>query len=453
MQTKMKVNWFLLSAFCLTVSLPAFSANTPAKAYQVLRPCIDDQTFAVIRLDVEKLDLDAFIGRALGLVSKHARPEVAKSMQSHLKEFQLNAGAQAKDFLKAGGRDIFVVFSMYDFPYFFVAVPIHSTNDRGRLLQHIREVVEKDFNIGDEPIYVSDRLILVGLERTIARLKTTSPVRSEALAAGFQACANKTAQVVLFPSSDQRRILAEMMPQIPLESGTSQPITIDQDMQWAALGLDGPPSISLSLTIQSSSAEGAGRMLTLVKGLYTLAGQHPEVRRLFPELDQLLKQLTPRRQRDRLSLQVDSAAAESLIDDIVAPYLVRVHEYATRMACGTNMSGIGKALLIYSNDYNDELPPDLETLIRTVEMTARGLVCPATGLKDSYVYRGASLTTSDIHSMITVYEKAGHHGDDGRNVVFMDSHVEWVPEERFQELIKKDNEYRRQKKLPILPAQ
>lgn len=26
------------------------------------------------------------------------------------------------------------------------------------------------------------------------------------------------------------------------------------------------------------------------------------------------------------------------------------------MVCGTNLSGIGKAMLIYSNDYDDELP-------------------------------------------------------------------------------------------------
>ncbi|NOR67537.1 MAG: hypothetical protein GQ528_09290 [Woeseiaceae bacterium] len=453
MQTRTNVNWVFVATLCLSVSFPGFAADRSPGLEQVLRPCIDDQTFAVIRLDVEKLDLDALVGRALDLVGKHAGPDVAKSMQRHLKDRQVKAGAEAKDFLKAGGRDIFLVFSMYDFPYFFVAIPIHSANDRGRLHRHIREVVEKDFNIGDEPIYVSDRLILVGLERTSARLKTTSPVRSEALAAGFQACANKTAQVVLFPSSDQRRILAEMMPQMPLESGTTPPATISQDLQWAALGFDCPPSISLSLTIQSPSVDGADRMLTLVKGLYILAGQHPEVRRLFPELAQLLKRLTPRRQGDRLSLQVDSAAADSLIDDIVAPSLVRVHEYATRMACGTNMSGIGKALLIYSNDYNDELPPDLETLIHTVEMTPKGLICPATGLRESYVYRGAGLTTSAPHSMITVYEKAGHHGGDGRNVVFLDSSVKWVKESRFQELIEKDNEYRRKKGLPVLPAQ
>jgi prepilin-type processing-associated H-X9-DG protein len=172
----------------------------------------------------------------------------------------------------------------------------------------------------------------------------------------------------------------------------------------------------------------------------------------MPGLDQLLKHLTPRKHGKRLLLQVDSTAADSIIKNFVAPSLLKAHAKATRYACGTNLSGIGKALLIYSNDYNDQLPPDLETLISKAEMPAKGLVCPATNLKDSYIYRGASITTSDTLWMIMVYEKSSNHGG-RRNVLFLDSHVEWIPEERFQELIKKDNDYRRKKGLPVLPAQ
>ncbi|MHC4629380.1 MAG: hypothetical protein ACYTDV_20575 [Planctomycetota bacterium] len=320
MQTKMKVNWLLFSAFYLSLGLPVFGASTPAEIYGSLRPCIDDQTFAVVRLDVEKLDIDAFVARALDLAGKNAGPDAAKSMQNGLKDFKSEKSeAGAEDFLKAGGRDIFAVFSMYDFPYFFMAIPIHSTKDRVGLHRHIQKVAKEDFHIGETGIHVSDRLILVGLERTIARVKAASAVPSETLAAGLEACANKTAQAVLFPSSDQRRILAEMIPPISTESGGMvQPKMVSQDLQWAALGVDGPPAISVSLTIQSASAEGADRMLTLVKSLYAVAGQHPEIRKIIPELDRLLKRLTPRRQGRRLVLQVDSAAADSLIDDIVA---------------------------------------------------------------------------------------------------------------------------------------
>jgi len=38
------------------------------------------------------------------------------------------------------------------------------------------------------------------------------------------------------------------------------------------------------------------------------------------------------------------------------PALSRVRQLAFRLTCGTNLSGIGKAMLIYANDYEDELP-------------------------------------------------------------------------------------------------
>jgi hypothetical protein len=41
---------------------------------------------------------------------------------------------------------------------------------------------------------------------------------------------------------------------------------------------------------------------------------------------------------------------------ILMPALARVRQLAFRMTCGTNLSGIGKAMLIYANDYEDELP-------------------------------------------------------------------------------------------------
>jgi len=41
---------------------------------------------------------------------------------------------------------------------------------------------------------------------------------------------------------------------------------------------------------------------------------------------------------------------------ILLPALARVRQVAIRMTCGTNLSGIGKAMIIYANDYEDEFP-------------------------------------------------------------------------------------------------
>ncbi len=46
----------------------------------------------------------------------------------------------------------------------------------------------------------------------------------------------------------------------------------------------------------------------------------------------------------------------ALLMGILMPALSRVRQLAFRMVCGTNLSGIGKAMLIYANDYDDELP-------------------------------------------------------------------------------------------------
>jgi len=46
----------------------------------------------------------------------------------------------------------------------------------------------------------------------------------------------------------------------------------------------------------------------------------------------------------------------ALLMSILMPALARVRAIAFRMVCGSNLSGIGKAMLIYANDYEDELP-------------------------------------------------------------------------------------------------
>jgi prepilin-type N-terminal cleavage/methylation domain-containing protein len=46
----------------------------------------------------------------------------------------------------------------------------------------------------------------------------------------------------------------------------------------------------------------------------------------------------------------------ALLMGILMPALARVRQIAFRMVCGTNLSGIGKAMLLYANDYEDELP-------------------------------------------------------------------------------------------------
>ncbi|MHC4745642.1 MAG: prepilin-type N-terminal cleavage/methylation domain-containing protein [Planctomycetota bacterium] len=46
----------------------------------------------------------------------------------------------------------------------------------------------------------------------------------------------------------------------------------------------------------------------------------------------------------------------ALLMGILMPALARVRQIAYRLKCGTNLSGIGKAMLVYSNEFDGEFP-------------------------------------------------------------------------------------------------
>ncbi len=46
----------------------------------------------------------------------------------------------------------------------------------------------------------------------------------------------------------------------------------------------------------------------------------------------------------------------ALLMGILMPALAKVRQLAFRLHCGTNLYGIGKAMIVYANDNNDELP-------------------------------------------------------------------------------------------------
>ncbi len=51
-----------------------------------------------------------------------------------------------------------------------------------------------------------------------------------------------------------------------------------------------------------------------------------------------------------------SSAGVALVIGMLLPALARTHSLAFRMTCGTHLAGLGKGMLIYANDYEDELP-------------------------------------------------------------------------------------------------
>jgi prepilin-type processing-associated H-X9-DG protein len=131
---------------------------------------------------------------------------------------------------------------------------------------------------------------------------------------------------------------------------------------------------------------------------------------------------------------------------ITLPALARTRQIAFRMTCGTNLAGLGKAMLIYANDYDDKFPTSskwCDLLIERAEVSRMTFQCrgasegPCNYAMNANV---AELGTSAPPDMVLLFEThpgwnqvggpesltTENHQEDGCNVLFVDGHVEFV---------------------------
>jgi hypothetical protein len=265
---------------------------------------------------------------------------------------------------------------------------------------------------------------------------------------------NAALQVALIPNINTRRILEATLPTLLNQRLQIQGNALTKGLQWASLAVAVSPQQKLTLHVQSADTHSALAFKKLLSALWAIVEQIPDLQKASPNLRTTLDTLVPHADNSRLQLTLDDTQCTRLGTDLLGPGLLAIRRRIERHTCSINLSGMGKAIIIYANDFDDQFPPDLETLIRTVELSPKGLRC--SGRKkagDSYVYRGVDLGGQNGNQdLILVHDKADNHTH-GRNVLFVDDRVKWVTEPQFQELIKRDNLLRRQRQLPEKAAQ
>jgi prepilin-type processing-associated H-X9-DG protein len=81
----------------------------------------------------------------------------------------------------------------------------------------------------------------------------------------------------------------------------------------------------------------------------------------------------------------------AMILAILMPALGKTRQLAQRMVCATNLSGLGKAMIVYANDYNDTYPTAdkwCDLLVEKCDVAKEQFYCPSSGAEkgeSSYV--------------------------------------------------------------------
>ena len=135
------------------------------------------------------------------------------------------------------------------------------------------------------------------------------------------------------------------------------------------------------------------------------------------------------------------ASAYHLHVSVLRPRLQSIRAANARMECRNNLRVLGEALTRYVGASGGEYPASLEDLYPLYVEERRRFVCPGDpepvlGKSDlllSYSYVGSKRGDRGAQTIVAFDREATHHGGKGRNVLYADGQVRWMPEQEVQE--------------------
>jgi hypothetical protein len=332
-----------ISAVVLTLALalPASADDKSEARARTVAPFLDAQTVAVAHVDLTRIDADALLNWVA---------EVGRLQKQEVEEPRHTVHGWLTELTRAGGKELYVVVSLTDvlIEAPLVVVPLAGDADA----QAVRRVLERVEAFKQLNFDARDQMLLGGSMAARKRLQNAKPAPRPELAQAFTAAGDSTAQLLLLPTPDTRRVLAELLPELPPQVGGGSTRPLTHGLRWAAVGMDLPPKLSLRLVLQSPDADAAGKLKEMLTRLVTTVAKQREVRAFVPDIDRLAEALTPRAEGDRLTI--------SLGEPELKPYLLtpvlRVHEAMKRRTAEDNLKRLVIALHNYADTHKGRGP-------------------------------------------------------------------------------------------------
>ncbi|MEX2173390.1 MAG: DUF1559 domain-containing protein [Pirellulaceae bacterium] len=338
----------LLSAAVLLLLVAASPApgQDLAERAAVVAPFLDDQTLAIGRLNVERIDPAALVKALSELLPAN---ELAANQLIAEQLTQMEQGLHmVKTALRAAGiGEVYTVISLSDIPQGppFLIAPVKAGSDVENAAKILRELTRLP---AGEAI---GGVAVVGSKESLARLKMLQPTPRPEFTKAFELAGDTTAQFIFSPTDDTRRVLREMLPRLPDEIGGGSGTIVADGLRWAVLSADAPPNLSLQLTVQSKDADAAAALRAMTVSLLQLASKQKEVATELPEFAQLVPLITPRVQGDQLLLEL--SAKDEKFDQVLRQLVVRPVQ-AARTAAGRHVSQNNlKQIAIAMHNYHD----------------------------------------------------------------------------------------------------
>lgn len=148
---------------------------------------------------------------------------------------------------------------------------------------------------------------------------------------------------------------------------------------------------------------------------------------------------------------------------ILMPALSRTKQVAQRLVCGTNLNGLGTALIVYSQDTDGKLPAAdnwCDILVNEADVSFKSLICPSDDAVEGQSSYALNRNAAEKHfrnlpyDMVLLFETSAgqmagrnwnlvggpesitteHHNGEGCNVLFADGSVSFIPADQLHAL-------------------
>jgi hypothetical protein len=321
-------------ALVLLLALPTLVRA--ADETSIIAPLVDAETAAVAHVDFSRLSIDAaveFIARSV----PEAKPPLAEARRM--------AVSRIEAFRRAGGKDVYLVVSFRTpapLSSILAAFPIGAGADE----QALRQVLGLPPTTGRR---IGNLLVLPLAMTPNAALSTPAqPADRPELRAAFAATQGSAIQLLFVPPASARRVVEELVPQLPPQVGGGSSTVLTRGLQWAALGLNLPPQLSARLVVQAADAGAATKLLAAWQTLLKWASQDPKILQAGLQPETLTALPAPVVENDRLVLTLDEksrAIAAGLTS--LQRVLEEARTTARRTRSANNLRQLGVALHNY----------------------------------------------------------------------------------------------------------
>lgn len=424
----------LIAPAAAQVTPTSAPASAPAAGIKDIQRFFSPGTFAVVRIDTAKFDLE----KAFKMLAP-----VFKGEEKDLAKMHDDAAAVFGKFTKAGGRVAFIVASTEDLegpmPVFFV-FPVAKGGDAkamGNIVMYGSEKVPESAPVsptrGPVAAVVSD-FVIIGSQPVQARLKEMTPTPRPDIEKLFSTLGDAMAQAVFVPQPLTEKLAQALPPALPQELGGGQIKVFTDGVAAILIEADATPTLRVKLTVQSPSKEAATALkdglATVVSSLKNIAKQDSWGTTPAGLLD--LAEL--QQDGDKLSWALEGKQSEEVVQKTLLPMFAQARQDAKRAMSHSNLHFISIAVIMYGNDKN-AFPPDLEALkaAKMIPEDARFLTNPRMPDKmPGYIYVAPSETPGKLEKAadrVLVYEAYDKWPEGGIAVGYADGHSAVVKNE------------------------